>query len=94
MLKNEMESYVIIGERGLKNLKYPYMGVGGGIKNCQNHPYITNEYPLTGTYRSSPGINLRLAFLFSFHPLDSCLPLVPSPGGSYSKLSSGVIFTV
>jgi hypothetical protein len=28
MLKNEMESYVRIGERGLKNLMYAYMGVG------------------------------------------------------------------
>ena len=32
MLKNEMESYVIIGGRGLKNLTYPYMGIGGGKK--------------------------------------------------------------
>ena len=29
LLKNEMESYVRIGGRGLKNLTYPYMGVGG-----------------------------------------------------------------
>ena len=36
MLKNEMESYV----RGLKNLTYPYMGVGGRAKNCKNHPYV------------------------------------------------------
>ena len=33
-----MESYVRIGRRGLKNLTYPYMEVGG-VKNCQNHPY-------------------------------------------------------
>ena len=32
MLKNEMESYVRIGGRGLKNLTYPYMGEGGGVK--------------------------------------------------------------
>ena len=30
MLKNEMESYVRIWGRGLKNLTYPYMGEGGG----------------------------------------------------------------
>jgi hypothetical protein len=29
MLKNEMESYVRILGRGLKNLTYPYMRVGG-----------------------------------------------------------------
>jgi hypothetical protein len=29
MLKNEMEFCVRIGGRGLKNLTYPYMGVGG-----------------------------------------------------------------
>ena len=29
MLKNEMESYVRIAGRGLKNLTYPYMEVGG-----------------------------------------------------------------
>ena len=41
-----MESYVRIGGRGLKNLTYPYMGVGG-MKNFQNHPYVINEWPLT-----------------------------------------------
>ena len=40
-----MESYVRIGGRGLRNLKYPYMGVGG-VKNCQNDPYVMNEWPL------------------------------------------------
>ena len=29
MLKDVVESYVRIGEWGLKNLTYPYMGVGG-----------------------------------------------------------------
>jgi hypothetical protein len=32
MLKNEIESYVRIGERGLKNLTYTYMWVGEGVK--------------------------------------------------------------
>ena len=32
MFKNEMESYIRIGGRGLKNLTYPYMGVGE-VKN-------------------------------------------------------------
>ena len=32
MLENEMESYVRIGGRVLKNLTYPHMGVGGGQK--------------------------------------------------------------
>ena len=44
MLKNEMESYVI-GGRGLKNLMFPYMGVGR-VKNFQNHPYVINDWPL------------------------------------------------
>ena len=44
MLKNEMEAYVRIGGRGLKNRMYPYMGVRG-VKNCQNHPYVINEWP-------------------------------------------------
>ena len=39
-----MESYVRIGGRGLKNLTYAYMGVGG-VKNCQNHAYVINECP-------------------------------------------------
>jgi hypothetical protein len=29
MLKYEMESYVTVGGKGLKNLTYPHMGVGG-----------------------------------------------------------------
>ena len=44
-LKNEMESDVRIGGKGLKNLTYPYMGVGG-IKNCKDHPCVINEWPL------------------------------------------------
>ena len=44
MFKNEMRSYVRIGGRGLKNLTYPYMWVGG-VKNCQNHPYVINKWP-------------------------------------------------
>ena len=47
MFKNEMESYVRIGKRGLKNFTYPYMGVGKRVKNCQNHPYVINEWPLS-----------------------------------------------
>ena len=46
VLKNEMESYVGIGGRGLKNLTYPYMGVEED-NNCQNHPYVINEWTLT-----------------------------------------------
>ena len=45
MLKNEMESYIRIGGKGLKNLMYTYMG-WGGVKNCQNRPYVINEWPL------------------------------------------------
>ena len=44
-MKNEMESYVRIGGGVWKNLTYPCMGVGG-FKNCQNHPYVINEWPL------------------------------------------------
>ena len=47
MLKNEMESYVKIGGSGLKNLTYPYLVVEEGGKNCQNNPYVINEWPLT-----------------------------------------------
>ena len=52
MSKYEMESYVRIGARGLKNLTYSYMGIGE-VKNCQNHPYAINEWPLShGGWRS------------------------------------------
>ena len=37
MLKNEIKSYVRIGERDLKNLTYPYMGEGIKL------PYVINE---------------------------------------------------
>ena len=56
MLKNEMESYVITGERDLENLKYPYMGVGGGVKNCQNHPYVINERHLMSSGFETHGL--------------------------------------
>ena len=45
MLKNEMESHVRLGRRGLKNLTYLYMGAGR-VKNGQNQPYVINEWPL------------------------------------------------
>ena len=63
MVKNEMESYVRIGGRGSKNFTYPYMG----LKNCQNHPYVINEWPL---------MNLALGCL-NFHSFmeDRCLKL-------------------
>ena len=45
MLKNEIESYVRTRGRGLKNLTYSYMGVGGS-KIAKNNPYIITEWPL------------------------------------------------
>jgi hypothetical protein len=36
MLKNEMESYIRIGGRGLKNLMYPYMRVGESKSSLRN----------------------------------------------------------
>ena len=53
MLKNEMESNVRIRGRGLKNLRYPYVGVCGG-KHWQNHPYVISEWPLKRLEGSSP----------------------------------------
>ena len=46
MLKNEMESYVRLRGRRLKNVTYLYIGVSR-VKNCQNHPFIINKWPLT-----------------------------------------------
>jgi len=45
MLKNKMESYVRIG-RGYEKSYVPLHG-GRGVKICQNHPYVINEWPLT-----------------------------------------------
>ena len=45
-----MESYVRIGGKGLKNLTYPYMGVGGGQKLPKNHPYVINLWPLNVSF--------------------------------------------
>ena len=46
-----MESYVRIGGRGFKNRMFPHMGVGG-VKNGQNDPYISIEWPLNSEKRS------------------------------------------
>ena len=56
-----MESYVRIGGRGLKNLTYPYMGVVG-VKNCQNHPYIINEWPLSNIDGYLQKLKLKLEY--------------------------------
>ena len=45
MMKNQMISYVRIGRRGLKKSYVPLHG-GRRVKNCQNHPYVINEWPL------------------------------------------------
>ena len=44
MLKNEIESYVRIG--GMFEKSYIRLHGVGGVKNCQNHPYVINEWPL------------------------------------------------
>ena len=58
MLKNEMESYIRIRGRGLKNLTYPYMGVGE-VKNLKNHPYVINGWPLI-TYTRAYWMRFRV----------------------------------
>ena len=40
-----MESYIRIGGEGFEKSYVPLHGVGG-IKNCQNHAYVINEWPL------------------------------------------------
>jgi hypothetical protein len=59
MLKNEMESYIRIGGRGLKNLTHPYMAARG-VKNCQNPPYVINEWSLI-SYLMKPGSSKTLS---------------------------------
>ena len=45
MLRNEMESYVRIGGEGFEKSYVPlHRGGGGGVRNCQNHPYVINEW--------------------------------------------------
>jgi hypothetical protein len=41
-----MESYVRIGEEGFEKSYVPLHG-GRGVKNCQNHPYVINEWSLS-----------------------------------------------
>ena len=43
MLKNEMESDVGIGGGVWKS--YVLLHGGRGVKTCQNHPYVINEWP-------------------------------------------------
>ena len=40
-----MKSYIRNGGRGLTNLTYPYLEVGG-VKNFQNPPYVIYEWLL------------------------------------------------
>ena len=60
MLKDEMESYVKI--EGFENSYVPLQG-GRGVKNCQNHPYVINEWPLRAVMSS---ISLYVNFLVWF----------------------------
>ena len=65
MLKNEMESYVRIVGRGLKNLTYPYMGVEGRVNNFQNHPYVINEWPLSTALFAAQAFRLPNSLLIA-----------------------------
>ena len=38
LLKNRLEGF---------KKSYVPLHVGRGVKNCQNHPYVINEWPLT-----------------------------------------------
>ena len=40
-----MESYVRIGGKVFEKSYIP-LHWGRGVKNCQNHPYVINEWPL------------------------------------------------
>ena len=44
--KCRKKSYVRIGGRGFKNLRT--LTWGSGVNNCQNHPYVINEWSLCG----------------------------------------------
>jgi hypothetical protein len=41
-----MESYVRIGREAFEKSSIRLNG-GRGVKNCQNHAYVINEWPLT-----------------------------------------------
>ena len=56
MLKNEMKSYVRIGGRGFEKSYVPSHGVRGGVKNCQYHPYVINEWPLISSSKRPPSL--------------------------------------
>ena len=40
--------------KGFEKSYVPLHGDGGGVKNCQNHPYIINEWPLTTAQKRLP----------------------------------------
>ena len=69
MLKNEMESYVRLGGgvwKILCTLKW-----GRGVKACQNHPYVINEWPLIVICK-----NLILCIISH---LNGCTPSLKKP---------------
>ena len=41
-----MESCVRIEGEGFEKSYIPLHGGREGVKNCQNHPYVNNEWPL------------------------------------------------
>ena len=60
MLKNEMESYIRIGgERFEKS--YVTLHGGEGFKNCQNRPYVINEWLLTSSLHKNMSGTTRRA---------------------------------
>ena len=60
MLKNEMESYVRLGGKAFEKSYVPLHGGRGGVKNCQNHPCVINEWPLRAFYSLAGELNFAL----------------------------------
>ena len=47
VFKKEMESYIRKGGEGFKKSYVLLHGERGGVKNCQNRPYVINELLLS-----------------------------------------------
>ena len=53
--------------KGLEKSYYAYMGMGGGIKNCQNHAYVINEWLLNKLgYKSLVGTRYEVILCVRF----------------------------
>ena len=65
----EKQNGILLKNRG-KGFEKSYVrlhGGRGGVKNCQNHPYVSDEWPLSSLYNHHGSVCLCIDVLYGIY---------------------------